>query len=43
MYLVEESEALQCQAAESTATELASLLQGISVGLVHGRVKSEAK
>lgn len=41
--LVEESEALQCQAAETTASELAEKLPGISVGLVHGRVKADAK
>jgi len=41
--LVEESEALQCQAAESTATELAQRLPDISTGLVHGRVRPDAK
>jgi ATP-dependent DNA helicase RecG len=41
--LIEESEALQCQAAEDTATRLAEALQDIRVGLVHGRMKSEAK
>lgn len=41
--LIEESEALECQAAESTATELAARLPGISVGLVHGRIKPAQK
>lgn len=41
--LIEESETLQCQAAESTATELAQLLPDISIGLVHGRLKPEQK
>ncbi|WP_081763373.1 ATP-dependent DNA helicase RecG [Imhoffiella purpurea] len=37
--LIEESEALQCQAAEESARQLAELLPGIPVGLVHGRLK----
>jgi ATP-dependent DNA helicase RecG len=41
--LVEESEFLQCQAAEETATRLQEELQGINVGLVHGRMKQEEK
>ncbi|MDH5444369.1 MAG: ATP-dependent DNA helicase RecG [Gammaproteobacteria bacterium] len=41
--LIEESEKLQCQAAEDTATLLADALQGIRVGLVHGRMKPEQK
>ena len=41
--LIEESEVLQCQAAEDTATLLAEALPEIKVGLVHGRLKSEAK
>ncbi|MBT8149636.1 MAG: ATP-dependent DNA helicase RecG [Gammaproteobacteria bacterium] len=41
--LVEESEALQCQAAETTANELAASLPGIRIGLVHGRLKPEQK
>jgi ATP-dependent DNA helicase RecG len=41
--LIEESEVLQCQAAEDTATRLAEALPDIRVGLVHGRLKSEAK
>jgi ATP-dependent DNA helicase RecG len=38
--LVEESEALQAQAAEDTATDLRERLQGLRIGLVHGRVKA---
>ena len=41
--LIEESEALECQAAEATATELAQLLPGIRIGLVHGRMSSTQK
>ena len=41
--LIEESEALECQAAEVTATELAQLLPGIRIGLVHGRMSSTQK
>ena len=41
--LIEESESLQCQAAESTADELAKLLPGINIGLVHGRLKPAQK
>lgn len=41
--LIEESEALQCQAAEDAARELAEQLPGVSVGLVHGRMKSQEK
>lgn len=41
--LVEESESLQCQAAENTAEMLQEVLQGVSVGLVHGRMKSQQK
>ena len=41
--LVEESEALQAQAAESTANELAELLEGVRVGLIHGRLSSAQK
>lgn len=37
--LIEESEDLQCQAAETTATELAALLPEIKLGLIHGRMK----
>ncbi len=41
--LVEESEALQCQAAEDTAKTLQQVLPDICVGLIHGRLKSEEK
>jgi len=41
--LVEESEALQAQAAEDTATQLAESLPGVRVGLVHGRMKGRDK
>ena len=41
--LIEESEALQCQAAEDTAQTLAAALPQVRVGLVHGRLKPEQK
>jgi len=41
--LVEESEFLQCQAAEETALQLTEELSKIRVGLVHGRMKSADK
>lgn len=41
--LIEESEALQCQAAEATAQELGERLPELSVGLVHGRLKAAEK
>ena len=41
--LVEESEALQCQAAQDTAQMLQDVLPDISVGLIHGRLKSNEK
>lgn len=41
--LIEESEALQCQAAEDTATLLQQALPELRVGLVHGRLKSAEK
>ena len=41
--LIEESETLQAQAAESTAEELADTLDGVRVALVHGRMKPDAK
>lgn len=37
--LIEESEVLQCEAAEDTATMLAEALPELQVGLVHGRMK----
>lgn len=41
--LIEESEALQCQAAEETAILLQEQLGKLSIGLVHGRLKSQEK
>ena len=41
--LVEESEVLQCQAAEDTARQLAEALPELRVGLVHGRLKATQK
>jgi len=41
--LIEESEHLQCQAAEDAATELQDALPDLSVALVHGRMKPAEK
>jgi len=41
--LIEESEQLQCQAAEITAVELAEALPELRIGLVHGRLKPAEK
>ena len=41
--LIEESEALQCQAAEVTAEQLKEALPELSTGLVHGRMKAAEK
>ncbi len=41
--LVEESEHLQCRAAEETARRLEEQLPGLRVGLVHGRLAPEEK
>ncbi|GAA4651430.1 ATP-dependent DNA helicase RecG [Kistimonas scapharcae] len=41
--LIEESEALQCQAAEVTAEKLRELLPELSIGLIHGRMKATEK
>ena len=41
--LIDESDVLQCQAAENTAAELAVALPELTVGLVHGRLKSSEK
>jgi ATP-dependent DNA helicase RecG len=41
--LVEESEVLQCQAAEETARVLQQALPDLNIGLVHGRMKQEQK
>jgi len=41
--LIEESESLQCQAAEDTALQLSELLDGLKIGLVHGRLLAQEK
>jgi len=41
--LIEESEALQCQAAEATAETLRTQLPDIAIGLIHGRMKPREK
>ena len=41
--LVEESEAMQRQAAEDVYRELSQMLRGVEVGLVHGRMKGKEK
>ncbi len=41
--LIEESEAMQCQAAEDTAVLLQQALPELNIGLVHGRLKSAEK
>jgi len=41
--LIEESEALQCQAAEVAAELLKECLPGLAIGLVHGRMKADEK
>ena len=41
--LIEESEVLQCQAAEDTAVYLQEQLSELKVGLVHGRMKAAEK
>ena len=41
--LIEESDVLQCQAAEDTAAALVSALPDLKVGLVHGRLKAKDK
>jgi len=41
--LIEESEHLQCQAAEDTATILQDSLPDLKIGLVHGRMKTADK
>lgn len=41
--LIEESEALQCEAAEATAEKLRAQLPQIEIGLIHGRMKSKEK
>ncbi|MDH5573007.1 MAG: ATP-dependent DNA helicase RecG, partial [Gammaproteobacteria bacterium] len=41
--LIEESEVLQCQAAEEAAELLKQALTDINIGLIHGRMKSDEK
>lgn len=41
--LIDESEVLQCQAAEDTAIALRTALPALRVGLVHGRLKAAEK
>lgn len=41
--LIDESEVIECQAAEDTATELQTLLSELKIGLVHGRMKASEK
>ena len=41
--LIEESESLQCQAAEVTAQQLSEALPKLRIGLIHGRMKAQEK
>ncbi|MBX9763250.1 MAG: ATP-dependent DNA helicase RecG [Pseudomonadaceae bacterium] len=41
--LIEESEELTCQAAETTFADLTAALGGLNVGLIHGRMKAAEK
>lgn len=41
--LIDESEVLQCQAAEDAAVALRTLLTELNIGLVHGRLKAAEK
>ncbi len=41
--LIEESEDLQCQAAEDTASRLSSALPELRIGLIHGRLRPARK
>lgn len=41
--LIEESEVLQCQAAEDAAALLKTALPDLTIGLVHGRLKADEK
>jgi ATP-dependent DNA helicase RecG len=41
--LIEESEALQCQAAEKTAELLSEIMPELHIALIHGRMKSKQK
>ena len=41
--LIEESEKLQCQAAQDTAVQLQAALPELHIGLIHGRLKPAEK
>jgi len=41
--LIDESDVLQCEAAETTATLLTGMLTDVRIGLVHGRMKAADK
>ncbi|HSW69484.1 MAG TPA: ATP-dependent DNA helicase RecG [Gammaproteobacteria bacterium] len=41
--LIEESEVMQCKAAENTAAELRAALSELKIGLLHGRMKWQEK
>jgi ATP-dependent DNA helicase RecG len=41
--LIEESEVLECQAAEETAKQMLELFSTLKIGLIHGRLKSIEK
>ena len=41
--LIEESEVMECEAAENTAASLIEALPNVRIGLVHGRMKSAEK
>ncbi len=41
--LIEESEAVEAQAAQDVANELAGGLKGVEIGLIHGRLKADQK
>lgn len=41
--LIEESEVLQCQAAEETASQMRATFPELNIGLIHGRLKSAEK
>jgi len=41
--LIDESEALQCEAAEATVNTLQKMLPGLSIALVHGKLKADDK
>jgi ATP-dependent DNA helicase RecG len=41
--LIEESDAIQAQAAEAVAEDLGARLEGLTIGLVHGRMKPAEK